>query len=399
MFALSPPRFSTASIGFWIVTVLAFAMGLLAAFVTRDVETGTVALTTPTAVHIVAVIAVGGLLAFRRHIPLVALSGILIAVVVWRGLELNSVGMDAALLLATYHSALTVSRRAAAVGAIASFFAIAIPVVIIRPAALTDGSIVPVVLILALAHALAEGARSRRAQMAALSARAEQAEQSRESEARRQVVEERLRIARDLHDGVAHQMAVINLHAGAAREAMAKRPDITEQSLAVISSSAQTVLAEISDLLGILRRVEPSVGGEQTPAHKIRTLNDLAELADSFRSDGLDVEVVQRGDPRPLTPSVDGVAVRVVREGLTNAFKHAQTPHALVTLTWLDKKLAIEVRNDVAAGKPTPRVSGGHGLLGVQEWAESVGGSASTRVHTDQFRLSVELPVAERVLK
>ncbi len=386
-------------LSYWLVTIVVCVVGIVASFIRRDGDPSTIVVLTPTAFQLVGVVAVGGLVAARRWIPLASLIGIVAFALAWRAVDINSSGMDAALLAVMFSYVLSTTRRRALIVAIATVALMSVTLVFVRPGALTDGSIVQVALVVALAVALAEGSRSRRAQLAALLARAEQAEESRESEARRQVVEERLRIARDLHDGVAHQMAVINLHAGAARETLSTRPEIAAQSLSVISSSAQSVLAEISDLLGMLRRIEPDDDTAEAPATKTVTVSDLAALAEAFRADGLEVSIESRGHARALSPDVDDVVVRVVREGLTNALKHSLTPRVSVTLTWMEKSLAVDIRNEASGSfnadraDSSPPSTGGHGLLGIHEWVESVGGTSSARLHDDQFRLNVDVPV------
>ncbi|MBA4248665.1 MAG: hypothetical protein C0444_10285 [Microbacterium sp.] len=396
-------RIGGSPLSYWLVTVIVCALGIVASFIRRDGDVPAIVVTTPTVLQLAVVVVVVGLVAARRWMPVVSLVAVVAIALAWRAFDLNSLGMDAALLAVMFSYALSTTRRRALVVAVTTVMIMSTTLVLIRPAALTDSTIVQVALVVALAVALAEGSRSRRAQLVALLARAEQAEESREVEARRQVVEERLRIARDLHDGVAHQMAVINLHAGAARENIATRPDISQQSLAVISTSAQAVLVEISDLLGMLRRGEPASSSPEHTTTKIRAVSDLGALASGFSAEGLDVEFVQRGTPRALAPAVEEIAVRVVREGLTNALKHSLTPHAQLTLTWLDKTLAIDVRNDADDSARASRPSvirqspGGHGLVGVHEWVESVGGTSSHRLYQGQFRLSIVLPARAEV--
>lgn len=404
-----PPQDLQSSVGsrlsYWLVTIVVCALGLVASFIRRDGDAATIVVLTPTALQLVAVVVVGGLVAARRWTPVVSLIGVVVIALAWRAFDINSLGMDAALLAVMFSYVLSTTRRRALMVAIATVALMSMILVFARPGALTDGSIVQVALVVALAVALAEGSRSRRAQLAALLARAEQAEESRESEARRQVVEERLRIARDLHDGVAHQMAVINLHAGAARETLSTRPEVAAQSLAVISSSAQSVLVEISDLLAMLRRIEPADDSGTASAPKTFGVSDLAALAEAFRSDGLDVHIESRGHARTLSADVDDVVVRVVREGLTNALKHSLTPRVSVTLTWLENSLALDIRNEASRqsnadhSHRSSSSTGGHGLLGVHEWVESVGGTSSARLHDDQFRLTIDVPVDREVAR
>lgn len=215
-----------------------------------------------------------------------------------------------------------------------------------------------------------------RAFIQAITERARRAEETRESEAERRVAEERLAIARDLHDVMAHQIAVINLHAASASQALRTRPDDAERSLTTVREAARTVLGEIGSLLTVLR----SADGEH-PAALAPTpgLSHLPQLIDEFSKAGLAVEQRTVGTPVELDSLRDIVAHRVLQEGLTNAHKHGGDGTALVQLDYGTDALGITVTN-VTKPRRDDRivVESGHGLVGVRERVSSVGGSLET---------------------
>lgn len=182
------------------------------------------------------------------------------------------------------------------------------------------------------AAAIGDAARSRRAFIEAITERARRAEETKEAEASRRVAEERLRIARDLHDVLAHQIAVINLHSGVASQALRDRPDDAEKSLVAVRQAARTVLGEIGSLLSVLRAgdTEPAAGaGAPIPG-----LSELPSLVESFERDGLRIDLREVGTPIDLPGEVDIVAYRVVQEALTNAHKHGADHSALLQLEY-----------------------------------------------------------------
>jgi signal transduction histidine kinase len=232
-----------------------------------------------------------------------------------------------------------------------------------------------------------------RAFIQAITERARRAEETRESEAERRVAEERLAIARDLHDVMAHQIAVINLHAGSASQALRTRPDDAERSLATVREAARTVLGEIGSLLTVLRSAdsEHPVAMAPTPG-----LSHLPHLIDEFSVAGLVVEQRIVGTPIELDPVRDIVAYRVLQEGLTNAHKHGGDGTALVQLEYAADGLEISVTNVTKARRDERLVvSVGHGLVGVRERVTSVGGSLETSFGPGPVhRFEVHLPFA-----
>ncbi|WP_460062653.1 sensor histidine kinase [Streptomyces sp. YKOK-I1] len=212
-------------------------------------------------------------------------------------------------------------------------------------------------------------ARLRTAYVESVQARAAHAERTREEEARLRVAEERMRIARDLHDVVAHHMAVANAQAGTARHLAATRPEQARRLLDELTTTTSSALLELRATVGVLRQsgdpdaesLEPSPG-----------LSRLPELIAACEAAGLDVTVVTEGEPRPLSPGVDLTAYRIVQEALTNATKHGSDRGARVCLTYSGSRLLISVTNEDATPSAVP--GGGFGLMGMRERAHAVGG-------------------------
>ncbi|WP_411105917.1 sensor histidine kinase [Streptomyces sp. cmx-4-9] len=231
-----------------------------------------------------------------------------------------------------------------------------------------------------MAAAAGDAVRSRRAFVDAIRERAERAEQSREEEARRRVAEERLRIARDLHDVVAHHIALVNVQAGVAAHVMDKRPDQAKEALAHVRDASRSALNELRATVGLLRQS----GDPEAPTEPAPGLAVLDALVDTFLHAGLPVRVmVQLGrEEGPLPAAVDLAAYRVIQEALTNVRKHAGTgARAEVSVVRVGACVEVTVLDDggsAAAPAPEPaEAGGGHGLLGMRERATALGGSCS----------------------
>lgn len=305
-----------------------------------------------------------GVLLVRRRFPravLLAEVGLVVASV---PLGLFNQGVGVAAAVATYTVVLRVSRpRGAWVAGVVASTTLG--------CALLAGEAGPQHgLAVLFAGALGDAVRSQRAHVATLRERAERAERTREAVARQRVAEDRLAIARDLHDVVAHQIAVINLHAGVASSALPDRPDDADTSLRVIRRASRTVLTEIGDLLAALR--DP--GAAEGPAG----LAQLDDVVREFASSGLDVTVRTEGEPRSLPATVDVAALRVVQEALANAHKHGAEHRAHLLVEQLPRSLRLTVTNPVAPHLAGPVAPGNRqGLVGMGERVESVRGTLS----------------------
>ncbi|MDH6123595.1 sensor histidine kinase [Kitasatospora sp. GP82] len=224
-----------------------------------------------------------------------------------------------------------------------------------------------------------------RAYNEALREHAEQRAHAAVSEARRTVVEERLRLARELHDVVGHSMSIIAIQSGVARHVIATQPEEAAKSLAAIQETSRTVLRELRLLLGVLRdsdEVEYTPGG----------LDELPRLVDEAQLAGVKVELTTEGDSRRLTRGLDLAAFRIVQEGLTNVIKHADADWARVTVTYRDTDVVVEVLDHGRGLGPGQPVRG-HGLVGVRERVALYGGDmVAEKVSPLGFRLMASLP-------
>lgn len=272
-----------------------------------------------------------------------------------------------------------------------------------------------------MAAAVGDAVRSRRAFVDAIRERAERAERTREEEARRRVAEERMRIARELHDVVAHHIALVNVQAGVAAHVMDSRPDQAKEALAHVREASRSALRELRATVGLLRQS----GEPEAPTEPVPGLGVLDQLVDGFARAGLPVEVevasaAAKGpwhSRRPeqaaaivgtLPAAVDLTAYRVVQEALTNAHKHAgEQAHAVVRIARTGDWLEVTVLDD-GSGAPTlvqagrtggqnaapAGEGGGHGLMGMRERAAALGGECETGPrYGGGFRVHVRLPL------
>ena len=230
--------------------------------------------------------------------------------------------------------------------------------------------------------------RNQRAVVAAAQERARIAEQTREEEAQRRVTEERMRIARELHDVVAHHISVVNVQAGLARHLLPTDPAAADAALANVRDAAALVLRETGSILGLLRTTEDAAGTEPAPG-----ADRLDALVAESRQAGLDVEWSQRGTSRPLAPAADLAAYRIAQEALTNARRHG-TGRARLVVSWTDGGLVIEVRNPLPDNRSQAPASGGHGLVGMRERVTAAGGRLDVGASGGSFAVRAELPYA-----
>jgi len=241
--------------------------------------------------------------------------------------------------------------------------------------------------------ALGQAIRANRARRAMLEERTRRAVLGRENEARQRVQAERLRIARELHDAVGQQVALINVQAGA-MTLLLDRHDLTQarQSLEHIQNASEAALAELKLTVGLLRQP-----GEQETVEPAGRLSRLDELIGSFTATGLRVACEVTGTSRPLPDAVDLTAYRLIQESLTNTAKHAASPAASIRLDFRPGTLTLTVDDDGPSGSGTGPVvtesATGHGLIGMQERAAALGGRFSAGPRPDGgFRVTAELP-------
>ncbi|MEW1718269.1 sensor histidine kinase [Streptomyces sp. NPDC093109] len=247
-----------------------------------------------------------------------------------------------------------------------------------------------------VAGVLGHSVQNRRAYLAGVEERALRAEESRDSEARRRVADERVRIARELHDLVAHQITLANAQAMVAAHLFDARPEQTRTSLKEIVETTGHALDELRATVGLLRQS----GDAATPAEPAPGLSRLPTLLESFRRAGLEVSVHQEGAARPLPPGVDLTAYRIVQEALTNVTKHAGSGSARVYLVWSRDHVIITIADDGWDARRGPGAftlpdrPPGYGLIGMRERATAVGGHlVAGRRPEGGFRVSTQLPL------
>jgi signal transduction histidine kinase len=242
-------------------------------------------------------------------------------------------------------------------------------------------------LLFAIAWLAGFALRERAAQAEAAEERAALAEREREAAARVAVAEERARIARELHDIVAHAVSVMVLQVGAVRHNLPAELDDDKEVLRGVEQTGRTALADMRRLLGAMRRDGDGLDLAPQPG-----LDRLDPLLEEFRRAGLPVRLSVDGEPFALPPTLDLSAYRIVQEGLTNALKHARASHADVVVRYGSDRLEIDVRDD---GRGRAASDGlGHGLVGVRERVKIYGGDMTAGAAAGGgFVLSTRLPL------
>ncbi|MDQ8707792.1 sensor histidine kinase [Streptomyces sp. LHD-70] len=249
----------------------------------------------------------------------------------------------------------------------------------------------------ALAWTLGDSIRTRRAYFAQLEERATRLEQEREAQAKVAVAAERARIARELHDVVAHNVSVMVVQADGAAYVMDTAPDQARKALETISGTGRQALAEMRRLLGVLRTGEQQESGEYVPQPDVRQIDELVE---QVRGSGLTVDFKIEGTPRPLPSGVELTAYRIVQEALTNTRKHGgDNAGASVRIVYFDDGLGLLVEDDGQGAPHELYEDGGadgrgHGLIGMRERVGMVGGTLDAGPRPGGgFRISALLPL------
>jgi signal transduction histidine kinase len=250
-------------------------------------------------------------------------------------------------------------------------------------------TVVPLVAMLIARRAV----RDRQLKAEALEARAELLEREQQLRARDAVADERARIARELHDLVAHNVSLMVVQAGAERHSLPPEQTSTREVLASIERAGREALAEARRLLGVLRRKDGHDDLQPQPG-----VERIGTLVEQIRRAGLPVRLDVEGERAELPPGVDLCAYRIVQEGLTNALKHAGPAHAEVLLRFAPGALDVQVRDDGQGAAPSNGNGdrGGQGLVGMRERVALYGGRlrAGPRADTDGFEISAHLPIS-----
>jgi signal transduction histidine kinase len=247
--------------------------------------------------------------------------------------------------------------------------------------------------VLALAFAIGDGVRSRRAHLRTAEQRAADLEREQHQRVALAAAAERTRITRELHDVVAHGVSVMVVQAQGAAAALQRHPERTAVALQNVIATGRASLAEMRRLLGVVRS-DPADDPDRAP---LPGVGALPALVDQVRATGTRVTLHIDGEPVPLPASVDLTAYRIVQEALTNTLKHAGPgAEAVVRLGFAADALAVEVTDDGVGGVPGDRVpdAGGNGLRGIAERVGILGGELTIgRGDGGGFRVRVRLPV------
>jgi signal transduction histidine kinase len=347
----------------------------------------------------VAMLALGYVLVLLHTLPLVArrrFPGAVLGICVASGLAITALGVPPSFLgpampVAVYSVAAYGRRWVSLAGLVVAELGLA--AVWLTPAMLERSSFLFFMGFIAVAWVLGHFVGDRQVYAAQLEERTAELEEAREELARRAVVEERLRLARELHDVVAHAMSVIAVQSGVGAHVADSRPEEVGKALAAIEVTSRGALEELRRLLGVLRQ-DSEVQASLMPVPGLANLDSL--LAEVGKA-GLAVRVRVEGTPLQLPAGVDLSAYRIVQEALTNVVKHAGPAHAEVTIGYRDQEVTVEVTDDGRGAVPPAsdgRVGTGHGLIGMRERVAAFSGDLQVGPRPGGgFRVAARLPL------
>jgi signal transduction histidine kinase len=331
----------------------------------------------------VVLVAGGASLLARRRYPVAVLAVTLASALVAVRLGADLVWFA---LVVAFFTAVLAKKRAAAVGSIVIGYVASVwpPWRIGQPGQTSGADALGLAAGLTLMLAVAELIRIRSQRAAALA-------RSREEELRRLASEERIRMARDLHDVVAHNISVINVQANTALHLMDRQPERARSALTTINDVSKQALIELRSVLGVLRDVDAHGAAAQAPRAPAPGLARLSDLIDNAAAAGLTVRVEEDGRRVPLPADVDLAAYRIIQEALTNSARHSGGANARVRLGYGDHALLVEVDDD---GTARLRGGSGHGIAGMTERAATLGGTLEAGPRPEGgFRVRARLPL------
>jgi signal transduction histidine kinase len=346
--------------------------------------------------HLVLLAAVSATLVFRRRWPTTVFlaTGALVAAWMWALYDpthqQGPLEGFLALLLAFYALGAYAERRGVLIALPVVGLELA-PDVVAVALGRSLGDSLPAWIFYGVVFAFGRVLRSRLGIARALAERAAELEVEREEKAKRAVLEERARIARELHDVISHAVSVMVVQAAAEGRALGVELETTRETLATIERTGREALAELRRLLGVLRHTgdEPTLGPQPG-------LGELETLAEQAREAGLGVELTIEGELGGLPPGVDLSAYRIVQEALTNVLRHAAASRVVVSVRRGSDRLELEVVDD-GSGGPAVAAGGGHGLVGMGARASQYGGSLEAGPVAGGWKVSAQLPLDEPV--
>jgi len=343
----------------------------------------------PTALTYLEVVCVFVPLLFRRRYPMTVLAVTAVLSALYNAFPNPPAPTQLAPLLALYVVGTLRDRRTVWTAyAVVTTFTL---VMVLRPitgvAWIADA--VSIMTSFGVAAALGDATRSRRAYIAAIEQRAIDAERTREDEARRRVEEERLRIARELHDVTAHSLSIIALQAGAAEKAVLRDPDSAIAALHTIRVTSKDSLEELRAMLGVLRSADEDA--PLSPAGRLERLHDLVAAVEQA---GVHVTLEIAEDLGDVPAYADVSAYRIVQEAITNVVRHAQASSARVVVRREGEELVLVIA-DNGRGTTAEAVAEGHGIAGMRERVAALGGTFEAGpVAGGGFRVAARLPLA-----
>lgn len=333
-------------------------------------------------------------LAARRKWPLAVLAAIAVATALYQALGYPPSMAIAGMLVALYTAGTLVERRRLTLWAAACGGLVIGTSVSPWGSTMFWADLARTFSVLAVAAAIGDGTRNRRAYVAEVERRAAEAERTREEEARRRVDDERLRIARELHDITAHSLSIVAVQSGVALHVLDTDPAAARDSLTAIRTTSRDALNELRAILGVLRGSGDAPEG--APLAPTPGLARLEDLAAPLRAAGLDVRLAAHDRSEPLPAIVEASAYRIVQEALTNVLRHAGTAAVHVTLRRDEDDLVVEVVDD-GAGVTAAPASDGHGIEGMRERALALGGTFEAGPAPDGgWRVAATLPLSGR---
>ena len=351
------------------IGIVAAALALVS-HLTTDIGAIDSRLEDPDIVSAVATVAAAGALAWRRSRPVASYAVMVVGSLVV-SLTGHYIGLLSILILFSLYSLAAHGRRRDSLAGLGVGVVCFVGLALLDVPDLGTEVLLQSLALLVAAWALGEAMRSRR--------------QYQREQLVAAVTEERLRIARDLHDVVAHSMSLIAVQAGVGAHVIRTDPQAAEQSLEVIADTSRKALEQTRSMLGMLRETEAST---RPPT---QGLDDLAALVDDVRRSGLDVELVRNGTADGTDAAVSLTAYRVVQESLTNVIKHSAAEKAQVTVAATERSLDIEV-TDPGPARPSGGERSGHGLMGLDERVRLVGGVFEAGAIGSGFRVRASLP-------
>jgi signal transduction histidine kinase len=327
---------------------------------------------------IALLVAAGGALALCRRAPLVALTIVTIALCTYHLRSYPGGPIFVTAWISLFFVSWRGPRRTAVEGAAVLCAALAL-------SGIVDGRApVPLEVLFvgwsAAALFLGEAVRNRRSYLTELEARAQHLERTREEEARRRVAEDRLRIARDLHDSVAHAMATINVHAGAAAHVVDRRPSAAKDALAAIQRASGDVLDELAAMLYVLRDETRRDTDDRRPTPGI---GQIEELVATMQATELPVRLEMVGTFDEVPEPIGTAAYRIVQESLTNVLRHADAAATTVTVRSVGGRFEVTIADEGGLVRGSTPTGTGVGIRGMRERAEATGGALTAGTQGD----------------